>query len=225
MAEFEQKEREKWAKGAIQHISPLDVPPLLNLLREYVYYHKVDYEKGCMNVDVYDRGVLKEQEFVKILDKYVFPFTKDELSELVFMCPRNYDGLIQYKAFFNAIKRLGKPKSLLSVPKLLGQKYDFYEKYRTICAENFFALKKLYDFRKYDLKLLNLELLVQGNVNQNDIENFNNMVILENFMVKFSRDFLKTVKMVNPNKEKVTEDMIFRAFGLKVFEKDNFLNP
>lgn len=113
------QERDKWARGAIQFIDPLDVPPVLSLLREYIYYYKIDYEKSCLSKDKLFNGTLKQEQFRSILNKYVYPFTKQELDSLLAISPKNYQNEIQYKAFFNGIKRLGKPRTQLSLQKML----------------------------------------------------------------------------------------------------------
>lgn len=217
------EERDKWARGGIQFIDPLEVPPVLDLLREYTYYYSIDYEKHCVNKDENLTGLLTKEEFRNILNKYVYPFSNEELDAIINLCPMNYNDRIQYKGFFNGIRRLGRPKTQCSLKKLLANNYEFFEKYETLSAQNFFTLKRNYDLRKYELEDIDFQALEQ-NTGEDNLENFNNNVIIENFLVKLSRDFFKTIKAVYPNQE-LTEGLIFKTLGIKPFEKVNFIQP
>ena len=209
----------------IQFLDPTEVPNVINLLREYIYYHKVDYEKSCITKDIYGKASIKPDDFRKIMNKFVYPFTPGELDEILQLSPKTYKGMIQYRAFFNGIRRLGRPRTLFSVKKLLGIRTDFYESFDTIVAENYFSLKNGYEFMKYDLRLLNIQLLADEDEDDANLENFNNRVLLDNFVINFSRDFLRAVKAGYPSREALTDDLIFRTFGIKDFEWDNFLQP
>jgi Ca2+-binding EF-hand superfamily protein len=191
-------------------------------LREYIYYYNIDYEKNCQKKDEFLKGTLTKDQFRNILNKYVYPFTKQELDSLLAMSPKNYEDLIQYKAFFHGIRRLGKPRTHFSLQKMLKNSYEFYEKYKTISSDNFFNLKKIYELRKYELQHLNLKAFSKSGAE--DLDNFNNQVIVENFLIKLSRDFFRTIKAVYPNQE-LTEGLIFKTFGIKPFEKNSFMQP
>jgi hypothetical protein len=81
---------------------------------------------------------------------------------------------------------------------MLKNCFDFYEKFSTVSADNFFSLKKIYELRKYDLCNIDIKVLRLGNT-EDTMENFNNQVCVENFLIKLSRDFFRTVKAVYPN--------------------------
>jgi hypothetical protein len=158
-----------------------------------------------------------------IFNKHIYPFHKEELDEIIQLSPLNYDNNVQYKAFFNGIKRLGKPKTSFSIKSLLRNSTEFYEKYSTLSSENFFSLKKRYELNKYELRDLNIKEL-STTANQESLEGFNNQAIIENFLTRLCRDFLKTIKAVYP-KQELTETLLFKAMGVKPFEKANFLQP
>lgn len=219
------EEIKNYQKGSIQFLDPLDIPDCVNLLREYIYYHKVDYEKDCATADKFGKGLVKEEQFKSILNKYIYPFDTKELELLLHLSPKNYEGFVQYRPFFNGVRRLGKPRTLYSVPKLIGSKYDFHERHQTICAENFFTLKKSYDLRKHDLSKLNLRLLSNEDEEAENLDNYNNKVLLDNFVILTCRDFFKTIKAVYPSKKTLPENVIYKTMGLKIFEKNNFLQP
>ena len=52
------EQRSKWAKGGIQYIDPLDVPEVIDLIREYTYYYGIDYEKACVQKDTLLKGLI-----------------------------------------------------------------------------------------------------------------------------------------------------------------------
>lgn len=207
----------------LQFIDPLNVPKEINLLREYIYYYKVNYEKNCINKDEYLKGTLGQSQFRHILNKFVYPFTNEELELIIEMSPKNYDKDIQYKVFFNAIRRLSRPRTQLSLERLLSNAFEFYEKFETISAENYFNLKQSYDLRSYQLPKLNYSSF-RSSSNDEDLESFNNTAIVDNFVVKLSRDFFRTLKAVYPNQQ-LTEGLVFKQFSIKNFEKDSFISP
>ncbi|CAD8128008.1 unnamed protein product [Paramecium sonneborni] len=183
----------------------------MQLLREYIYYCKFDFIELCSRYDQFKDGTIQEKVLRDVLvevSKSQFYFTEFDIASILKEAPYSSNRNIDYKELYKYLTECVPPKNSYHVFKnaIIRQKQNsasnklFLEEIQKHFEEevsNYFDRKAIYDFKHFNLNLLDLELLSTNAINiifddvvQEKMANFskhNNTIILENFQILIAK--------------------------------------